>query len=151
MIGASLSIGAIPPIEELGWDKKIKEIYLIHESGMPLFHIDVTKSADVSLESEEVLKSGAITSINMILKTITKSKKKIQTIDQGDLKLLFGHKGSLVLVIVAEEDLRILHYKIKQFFRDFMAVYGSIPTRIYSRKIFLPARALALKIFTRKE
>jgi len=150
IVVASLSIGAIPPIEELGWDKKIKEIYLIHESGMPLFHIDFTKKEDISLESSEVLKSGAITSINMILKAITRSKKKIQTIDQGDLKLLFGHKGSLILVVVAEEDLRILHYKIKQFFKDFLTIYGTIPTKVYNRKIFLPARALALRIFTKK-
>ena len=150
IVVASLSIGAIPPIEELGWDKKIKEIYLIHESGMPLFHIDFTKKEDLSLYSSEVLKSGAITSINMILKAITRSKKKIQTIDQGDLKLLFGHKGSLILVVVSEEDLRILHYKIKQFFKEFLAIYGTIPTKVYNRKIFLPARALALRIFTKR-
>ena len=144
----SLSISKLPSFKELNWASKVKEVYLIHESGVPLFHIDFSKTEENSeVDSDEVLKSGAITSIDMVTQTITKSKRKIQVIDQKDIKILFGHRESLILAVMVEEDLDIIHYKINQFFKEFFTIYKNVPKAIYNRRIFRPARAIALKIF----
>lgn len=144
----SVSIMGMPSFAELNWSQKINDIYLIHKSGMPLFHINMKRKEETDVKDKEVLTGGALTVINMVLQSIVKSGKEIKSIDQENVKLLFGHSSSIILVILAEEDLEILHYKIKQFFKDFFELYGTVPEDIYNRSTFLPARALAMKIFS---
>ena len=142
----SLSINKFPSFSELNWKEKLRDIYLIHKSGLPLFHIAQDNGESVD-DTSDILRGGALSSINVVLKNITKSEMRIRAIDQGNIKLLFGHRDPFILVVIAEADLQILHYKISQFFAEFFSLYKNIPEEYYNPKAFQPARTIAVKIF----
>ncbi|MCD6514344.1 MAG: hypothetical protein J7L07_05415 [Candidatus Odinarchaeota archaeon] len=147
----NFSILNIPSFSEIGWERKLREIYFIYGSGIPIFHIRFKEDGiEFDEKSDEILlAAGVLTALKSALKIITKSMRETAVVDQGDVKLIFGHTEDFTLIVVATEDLVIYHRKIREFIEQFTTIFGKQARKwTGDTTIFEPAKELAIKIFT---
>ncbi|MHA1385008.1 MAG: hypothetical protein ACTSR3_14765 [Candidatus Helarchaeota archaeon] len=101
-----------------GWHKKINHLIVLTESGLP---ISSWKLGGGPLDT--ALISGAISGISGIVREMTKSAKKLSSIDHGDKKVLFHYSKLVNGVMITDKDQPIMHDKLKQFVENFESKY----------------------------
>ena len=146
----SFGIMNIPSLGEWDWPTKILEVILLHKNGQILIDVKNTKKFTQKESTEDTSSMDALTGIDALLKEITTKKGTIKTIDHGDVKLIFGTSKMVSLVVIAEEDLKIIPYKITEFLNVFLSVYEELLNTgeiISDVAIFKPAENVLRKVF----
>ncbi len=120
-IGHSLTVGGthswliafwtLPVLKELEWRGKLKHLYLTLKSGICIY--DRSFSGD--REANTDLVAGGITGIATLIQEMTASNGKLEVIRQEGVKILLSPGVHTTGVLVAGEDLNILHKKLATF------------------------------------
>ena len=101
---------------EVDWPKKVRHLYLIFaDSGICIFDHSFIEEDKM----ERQLIGGTITGVSGIIQEVTRSKQKLQLLDQGDIKILLEYGTYVIGVLIIEENFRILRKKIKKFVEEF--------------------------------
>ncbi|TFG23603.1 MAG: hypothetical protein EU533_03025 [Promethearchaeota archaeon] len=134
----------LPPLSEFNWHDKIESVYLINKSGIPLFvkTFGVEKSAGY-----EVVVPGALTSIQMMLKEITKTEG-ISVIKKANSITIIVPRDLIIGVIITKEDLNSLKILLQKFVKKVETVYQNIlPHWRNDQAILKPIESIYNSIF----
>ncbi|MFX1571524.1 MAG: hypothetical protein ACFFB0_02165 [Promethearchaeota archaeon] len=113
-----------PAFSEFDWKDKIEDVFLIYENGACLFYKSYTQKLD--LLNEHIITS-AITSVNIMLKEILKSRAKQISIIKKKGKLIYIFPGDLITgVIFSKKESRTIELNMKQFVIKIEQVYNNI-------------------------
>lgn len=136
----------LPMLIEFDWKTKMIHLYIMHKDGLLIFEREF-KKIDVV---ESTIVGGGITGIITAIKAMTKSKKKMSIIEQGDRNILLEYGEHVTLALMIEEPLEIFTYKLKEllnnfevFFKDFLSEWDGGDVRM-----FLPAGVLIDRILS---
>ena len=110
----------IPSFTEFDWNEKIRHLYILNPSGICLFeHAFREKSL-----TDKDLFGGSLIAIQSLMKEMIKSEKSLQVIDHGDAKILFEQSPHAIGIMVADEDLYIVHFKLQKLLKEFEQLFG---------------------------
>jgi hypothetical protein len=112
----------IPSFTEFDWDKKIRHLYILNPVGLCLFQHPFKKQ---SITDEDLL-GGSLIAIQSLMKEMIQSEKFLQVIDHGDAKIIFERTPYAIGIMITDEDLYILHYKLQQLLKEFDLLFGPI-------------------------
>ena len=130
---------------EFGWEKKLKELFIIAPNGATLFHYSFVKKTKT--QSTDLISAG-LTGVKDILAEMIQSKQALKTVDHQDVKILFEYGNYSTIALVVYEDFRIYRSKLttlstqfEQLFQDVLSHWtGDI-------EIFLPSKQLIEDVF----
>ncbi|HUX98343.1 MAG TPA: hypothetical protein VMV49_02200, partial [Candidatus Deferrimicrobium sp.] len=114
----SILFVGVPSLSEFIWFDKIKILNVIHQNGISIAHYQFRKEKEVDdgkKPLDELLIAGGLASISQVISNIIKSEKHLDTVDHGDVKLLFDYGKYLINVLVVDEVLETLRDKLKKF------------------------------------
>ncbi len=105
---------------ELKWKGAIKHLMVINNGGICLYHysfVNVDKNAE---EFDRQLVAGAIMGVQSILGEIIDKQKteQLEVVDYKGKKLIFKRGKYVNVVLIAEQDLVILHEKLEKLIAD---------------------------------
>lgn len=114
----------MPPFSEYEWQDKIDELLIMNRAGICLYHTNFVDRIDTR---SEVLMSGALLSINIVLEEITSAtregtstiKKKGKTVNLFSTPLLTG-------VLISQEELNSIKYYLKEFIQKVEKIYYNV-------------------------
>ena len=137
----------LPPLVEFGWKTKIEDLYVINQAGLCLIYTSFTGKED---ETSEQLRSGALASINIILKSLTPSPKTKTAIIRKKGKTLTIYSGKLSTgVLVSTEELSTIKSNLKEFIQKFESIYYNVLLHFRcDTDVFFPMNAIIRKYFT---
>ncbi|NVM01825.1 MAG: hypothetical protein HWN67_05795 [Candidatus Helarchaeota archaeon] len=101
---------------EVDWPQKVRYLFIIMaNSGICIFdHPFNTKEL-----IERQLIGGTIAGISGVVQEITRSKQKLQLLDQGDTKIILEYGTFIIGVLITEENFGILRKKLKKLVEKF--------------------------------
>ncbi|NVM55502.1 MAG: hypothetical protein HWN66_17475, partial [Candidatus Helarchaeota archaeon] len=104
---------------ERDWEKKVKHLYILTKSGVPLFdkRLGGITTADPSLVT------SALIGISSIVQEIVDSKRVLKTIDHMDNKILFQHGLNVIVAVLSRVDLPVIRRKLVQLTNRFEYYY----------------------------
>jgi len=109
-----------PALDELDWNEKMLELYVIHSSGVLMYHHKFIPTVDL----DENLTAAGLTGAQELFKEITQSKSGLNTLSLGDISILFANKANFTTALVAKQAYRVLLGKTKDFSDQFELIYG---------------------------
>jgi hypothetical protein len=109
-----------PALDELDWTDQMLELYLIHTSGVLLFHHKFVSAVNM----DESLTAAGIAGVQELFKEITQSKTGLNNLSVGDFDILFAHEEEFTSVLIAKQPYRVLLEKVKDFSDKFQLVFG---------------------------
>jgi len=74
---------------------------------------------------QEFFISGALSSIDTILQTTT-GKKKLKMVNLPDKTMIFEYRSNFIGVVLADQGMRTLQYRLKQYADEFERRFGAI-------------------------
>ena len=141
---AGLGFYTIPSFTEFDWYKKVRHLYILNSQGLCLFQQPFRKG---SLADEDLL-GGSLIAIQSLMKEMIQTERSLQVIDHGDAKIIFEHSRHAVGIIVADEDLYIVHLKLQQLLHEFQVLFGpTMQAWTGNLDIFKPLQPFVNKIF----
>ena len=141
----------VPGFTEIGWSKAIREIFVIHKSGLPLLHavFENGKLKKRGIDSKIFLTSGIITALQSAISEILQSRRSYMTINREDYKILIQYKNEVLVVIFADEVYVTIHNKMKQFLNRFCTLFkNDISNKTREVSKFQVGYALMEEIFS---
>lgn len=139
----------LPPFSEFDWQDKIEEILVLSDSGIGIYHKSfIDKTADHS----EVLISGAITGVNIMLEEITATKDTRTAVIEKKGKLVNIFKGDFITgVLISKEKLNSINFHLKEFIEKVERIYHSILINWDGNiDVFSPLEDIINEIFAKK-
>lgn len=134
----------IPSFTEFDWDKKIRQLYILNLNGLCLLQQSFRKTQSI----DEDLLGGSLTAVQSLMKEMIQSDKFLEVIDHGDAKIIFERTPYAIGIIIADENLYILHYKLRQVLREFDLIFGPIMKDWTGNlDLFKPFRPTVIRIF----
>jgi len=103
----------VPSLEEFQWWTRIKYLAIMHQSGLSIAHFHFNQEKD-STSIDDLLMAGGLTSLSQVISSMVESKKRLDSVDHGGLKLLFQYGKYLITVLVVSAPLVILRAKLKK-------------------------------------
>ncbi len=138
---------SLPLLSEFDWQKKIEKIYLIDKSGIPIFLKSYDNQND---EISETILPGALSSIQIMLKTLTKIEKLTIIRKKNQNTIIYPGKY-IIGVVISKYDLKFLRYLIKKFVDKVENIYSEIlPNWNRDPEIFRPVIDIFQGIFKEK-
>lgn len=135
---------SIPSFTEFDWEKKVRHLFLLNPEGLCIYQF-AFKSGTIS---DEDLFSGSLMAIQSLMQEMVKSEKTIRVIDHEDVKILFERSPHCIGVILAEEDLYIVHFKLQQLLSEFELLFGpTMPNWKGDLDHFQPLNSVIKRIF----
>jgi hypothetical protein len=116
IIFCGLSFYFLPSFEEYEWIEKIRQLYIIHPSGISLYHHNFHHS-DRLIESD--LTTGAIIAIKNIIEEMSLKGKKLESIKRSNFTVLLEYGQYVISALIAENDSVILREKNRMFIQAF--------------------------------
>ena len=143
------SLDAIPNPAEFEWKQSIKGIMLISsKSGLSYF--SRFYRIDKMDASQEFFISGALSSIDTILKAMM-DDKRLKTVNLSDKTLHFEYRKSFIGVVFADQSMRILQFRLRQFADAFEQRFGDkLDQWNGDSSLFEPMERVTDKIFMPK-
>ncbi|NVM03660.1 MAG: hypothetical protein HWN67_15120 [Candidatus Helarchaeota archaeon] len=140
----------LPSFSELDWQDKVEEILLLDKkSGLCAFYKSfINKDANIT----EVLMSGAITSVNIMLEElIPATDAKISVIEKkGKILNIFSSKF-LTGVFISRDKLNSIIFYLKQFTEKVESLYQHVLVDWDGNiDIFYPVENIITELFSRK-
>ena len=104
--------------KEQNWPNNLLRLYVIHESGLLLYDYTFLESEKDIVDSDLI--SGGFIGLIGMLEEITKETQRLQVIDHGGKKILFGYNSmkSIIVALVITEELRVIRHKLDFFIQD---------------------------------
>lgn len=109
-----------PALDELDWTDQMLELYMIHSSGILLFHHKFVPAVNM----DESLAAAGIAGVQELFKEITQSQAGLNNLSVGDFNILFAHEPDFTSVLIARQSYRVLLDKVKDFSEKFQLVFG---------------------------
>ncbi|NVM01311.1 MAG: hypothetical protein HWN67_03185, partial [Candidatus Helarchaeota archaeon] len=135
----------IPTLKEFEWREKMRHLYLIMEGGINVY--DQAFITEKGLESDLI--AGGISGISSLIQELTKSKERVEVIKQKDLKILLKYGTYITAALLSEEDLEILHSKLKSLVEEFENLFQYVlPDWKGDLEVFSPAKVMVERIFS---
>ncbi|MFX1449753.1 MAG: hypothetical protein ACFFCM_02850 [Promethearchaeota archaeon] len=145
MIILSLSLNAIPSLNEIGWFDQIKYILLIYKSGICLYNENFKEKRAIN----ETVLAGALAAVKLIMEENLTRKEKLKVLSKAGEVFLIEEGEYIIGALIAEQELEISKYFLKKiiqqfedFFREFLQKWdGNI-------NIFKPTKGIISKILS---
>jgi hypothetical protein len=137
----------IPRPEEFDWTTKIRALLVIYSNGIHLFS-RFWREGQVIEEPDLI--SGALVAVKAVLEEMV-GPEKMQTVTLEDQTLLFEYRERFSCVIFAEEPLKSLRVRLRQFADEFSNLFSPVLEDWRGlNEIFVPAETIADTIFLPK-
>ncbi len=134
---------------ELRWQEKLKETYVISDTGICLYAFSFEKK--IPLEDPDLI-AGGFTGIQMLLSEIVRTNEPLQLIDYQNMKIMLHQTTNLVFVLILKEESNFLQYKLRLFSQEFQSLFNETLEQWNGNiDIFKPTRALIQRIFELSE
>jgi len=134
-----------PALDELDWTDQMLELYVIHASGILLFHHKFVSAVDM----DETLTAAGIAGVQELFKEITQSKTGLNNLSIGNFDILFAQGPGFTSVLIANQPYRVLLEKVKDFSDKFQLVFGKAIQNLGGEvSQFEAADALAKAVFS---
>ncbi len=145
---AGFGFYTIPSFTEFDWNKKIRQLYILDPNGLCLFQQTIRSE---SVADKDLL-GGSLMAVQSLMKEMIKSEKSLQVIDHGDAKIIFKQSFHAVAIMIADEDLYVVHNKLQQLLKEFELLFGNLMYRWSGNlDLFKPLQPVVNKIFELKE
>jgi hypothetical protein len=115
-----IAVLSSPTLDELDWDDQMLELYVIHTTGILVFH----HKFRTAVEIDENLTAAGITGVQELVKEITQSKEGLHNLSVGDFDILFAQRENFISMLLAKESYRVLLEKVEDFAERFDMLYG---------------------------
>jgi len=109
-----------PALDELDWSEKMLELYVIHTSGILIYHEKFKPAVDF----DENLTAAGLTGVQELFKEITQSKAGLNRLSIGEFDILFAQRNDFTTVLVARSPYRVLLDKVRDFSNQFELLFG---------------------------
>ncbi|NVM29232.1 MAG: hypothetical protein HWN65_10375 [Candidatus Helarchaeota archaeon] len=130
---------------EFAWKDKMREIFIIYQNGISLFHYSFIEKA--SSDGADLITSG-LTGVKDILMDMMETENPLKVFDHRDLKIIFEYGDHSTIVLVCEENLNIYHSKLALLMNDFEEYFqDALPNWTGDIELFRPARKLIEDVF----
>ena len=133
---------------EFDWPRKLKDLYLIHNNGINLYHYSFSERE--SLMDPDLISAG-LSGMKDLLAEMIKSKDRLKTVDHQDLKILFEYGKFVIIALIVSENLHIYHSKLaslmdqfENFFQDVLSHWSG------ETDVFLPTQQMIKQVFELK-
>lgn len=121
-----IAVFGSPALDELDWAEQMLELYVIHDSGILMFHHKFVPTVNL----DEHLTAAGIAGIQSLLEEITQTTTGLNNLSIGELDILFAHGEKFTAVLIARRAYRVLLAKVQDFTSKFQLVYGVIAEEI---------------------
>lgn len=140
----AITILSIPSFTEVGWEEKLRHLYVITQDGLCAYEYKFRE--EVKIDSD-LLTSG-LSGIVSLVQEMTKSEKRLKIIKQEKNNIFLEYGEFVTIVIIAKEEFRIIYDKIAQFLHEFEEVFSENLRKWHGNvAIFKIADILIKKIF----
>lgn len=113
MVFISILFIGVPSLAEFEWWTKIKYLNIMSQSGLSIAHFNFNQDKDAQ-SIDDLLMAGGLTSLSQVISSMVESEKKLDSVDHGELKLLFQYGKYLISVLVVSAPLVILRSKLRK-------------------------------------
>ena len=137
----------IPSFTEFDWNEKIRHLYVLNTNGLCLFQQPFREG---SVADEDLL-GGSLVAVQSLMGEMIQSERSLEVIDHGDAKMIFERSQNAIAIMVADENLYVVHHKLKQLLKEFEVLFG--PTmNVWQGNLnhFYPLRPVVARIFELK-
>lgn len=110
---------SLPLVTEYDWEQKIQWLLVIHETGIPIYS-RFFRAEDTA--NDEMLVSGALSSVKSLLGATLKADRP-HAVHVGDKAFMFEYRPNVIFVIIADQTIRSLQTRLKEFADEFMTHY----------------------------
>lgn len=125
----------IPSLSEIGWQQKIKYLTLFSKAGICYYDEIFQKK----IGSEDLILSGALSGVKIFIENLLKNDHELKVLSRENDVYLFEEGKYAIGVLVVQEELEILKYKLKQIIAKFEEFFGEIlPNWNGFRGVFQP-------------
>ena len=134
----------IPGTDEYDWMTKIRALLVIYNNGVHIFSRfwkegRIVEGAD--------LMAGALVAVKAVLEEMV-GEEKTKTVTLEDQTILFEYRERFSCVIIADEKLKSLQIRLKQFADEFAGLFAPVLKDWQGiMEAFVPAEAIADAIF----
>ncbi len=137
----------LPAFAEFGWKETIEELLIMNRAGVCLFHKSFTDKAN---HLNEILVSGALLSVNIMLEELISAKRTGTSIIKRKEKTVNLFSSTyLTGVIISREQLNSTNYHLKEFIQKIEKIYQNILLDWDGDiSIFYPVGAIADEFFS---
>ncbi|TFH03908.1 MAG: hypothetical protein E4H14_15825 [Candidatus Thorarchaeota archaeon] len=134
-----------PALDELDWKEQMLELYVIHSSGILMYHEKFIPTVDL----DENLTAAGLAGAQELFKEITQSKAGLNTLSIGEFDILFAQRNDFTTVLVASSPYRVLLDKVRDFSDQFELLFG-VEAKTFSGEVtqFNQASRIAQKLFS---
>jgi len=134
-----------PALDELDWSEQMQELYVIHSSGILLYHEKFIPTANL----DENLTAAGLTGVQELFKEITQSKAGLNRLSIGEFDILFAQRHDFTTVLVAKSPYRVLLDKVRDFSDQFELLFG-VEAKTFGGEVtqFRQASRLTQKLFS---
>jgi len=115
-----IAVFGSPALDELDWTEQMLELYVIHDSGMLMFHHKFVPTVNM----DEHLTAAGISGIQSLLEEITQTTTGLNNLSIGELNILFAQGEKFTTVLIARRAYRVLLAKVQDFSSKFQLVFG---------------------------
>jgi hypothetical protein len=138
----------IPSFTEFDWDKKIRHLYILNKNGLCILQQPFKRK---SLADEDLF-GGSLIGIQSLIGEIIQSDKALKVIDHADAKIIFEQSPNAIAIMVSDEDLYVVHFKLQQLLKEFDLLFGPLMISWNGDlSLFKPLQPIIKKIFEIKE
>ena len=134
-----------PALDELDWDTQMLELYVIHKSGILMYHHKFIPTVNL----DENLTAAGLAGVQELFKEITQSKVGLNRLSVGTFDILFAQKDDFTTVLVANSPYRVLLDKVCSFSDQFELLFGG-DVKTFSGEVtqFNQASRITQKLFS---
>ena len=145
LVTMGVAVLGSPALDELDWNEKMLELYVIHSSGVLMYYHKFIPTVDL----DENLTAAGLTGAQELFKEMTQSKSGLNTLSIGDISILFANKTNFTTALVAKQAYRVLLGKTKDFSDQFELIFGDA-VQSFGGEVsqFNQAGRLALNLFS---
>jgi len=139
---------SIPSFTEFNWREKIRQLYLVNPQGICVFQYAFKSSMKSDSIRDEDLFSGGIFAIQSLMQEMINSDKTLSVIDHKDAKIIFEQSPHANVMMIADENLYIIHFKLQQLLKQFELLFGELMKDWNGDlNLFKPLQAIIKNIF----
>ncbi|MBD3341939.1 MAG: hypothetical protein GF353_22750 [Candidatus Lokiarchaeota archaeon] len=144
----SIFFMSLPPFSEFDWQDKLESLYIINMAGIGLYFKDFKKRG---AKLDQNLISSALSSINIVLKGLTKESKGFSVIKKKR-NIILIYQGKYVFgVLICNEELNIAKLVLKDLIEKFETIYANILVDWDGElSVFSPTENIVREIFSMK-
>jgi len=131
-------------VTEFYWAKKIRHLYMLTPQGICIFQ----KPFKTKSITDEDLFGGSLIAIQSLMQEMIKSEKMLRVIDHEDAKIIFKQGIHVIAIMVADEDLSVVQFKLEKLLKEFEMIFGALmETWSGELNLFKPLDAMVNRIF----